>query len=99
MEVKRPKKREAELREATSGEERIGCAPPLSSFGLLPASAPNWVGGARMSYEHHSEFGFERFVVIEFPSLAAARWFYDSPGYGSLLKLRMETTRSQVAFV
>ena len=45
------------------------------------------------------EFGFDRFVVIEFPSLEAARQFYDSPEYAPLLKLRMETTRSQVAFV
>jgi uncharacterized protein (DUF1330 family) len=45
------------------------------------------------------EFGFDRFVVIEFPSLEAARRFYDSPEYAPLLKLRMETTRSQVALV
>ncbi len=45
------------------------------------------------------EFGFDRFVVIEFPSLEAARRFYDSPEYAPLLKLRMQTTRSQVALV
>jgi uncharacterized protein (DUF1330 family) len=45
------------------------------------------------------EFGFDRFVVIEFPSLEAARQFYDSPEYAPLLKLRMETTKSQVALV
>ena len=45
------------------------------------------------------EFGFDRFVVIEFPSLEAARRFYDSPEYAPLLKLRTETTRSQVAMV
>ena len=45
------------------------------------------------------EFGLDRFVVIEFPSLEAARQFYDSPEYAPLLKLRMDTTRSQVAFV
>jgi uncharacterized protein (DUF1330 family) len=45
------------------------------------------------------ELGFDRFVVIEFPSLEAAKRFYDSPEYAPLLKLRMETTRSQVAFV
>ena len=45
------------------------------------------------------EFGFDRFVVIEFPSMEAARRFYGSPEYAPLLKLRMETTRSQVAFV
>ena len=45
------------------------------------------------------EFGFDRFVVIEFLSLEAARKFYDSPEYAPLLKLRMETTKSQVAVV
>lgn len=45
------------------------------------------------------ELGFDRFVVIEFPSLEVAKQFYDSPEYAPLLKLRMETTRSQVAFV
>ena len=45
------------------------------------------------------KFDFDRFVAIEFPSIAAARRLYDSPEYAPLLKLRMETTRSQVAFV
>lgn len=45
------------------------------------------------------DFGFDRFVVIEFPSLEAARRFYDSPEYAPLLKLRVETTKSQVALV
>jgi len=45
------------------------------------------------------ELGFDRFVVIEFPSLEAARRFYDSPEYAPLLKLRMETTKSEVALV
>lgn len=44
-------------------------------------------------------FDFDRFVVIEFPSLEAAKRFYESPEYAPLLKLRMETTMSQVAFV
>jgi uncharacterized protein (DUF1330 family) len=41
----------------------------------------------------------DRVVVIEFPSLEAARRFYDSPEYAPLLKLRIESTRSQVALV
>ncbi|MBW6396685.1 DUF1330 domain-containing protein [Roseomonas sp. HJA6] len=45
------------------------------------------------------EFGLDRFVVIEFPSLEAAKAFYHSPEYAPLLKLRSETTRSQVVFV
>ena len=46
-----------------------------------------------------SELGFDRCVVIEFPSVEAARAFYDSPEYAPLLKLRLETTQSKVAIV
>jgi len=45
------------------------------------------------------DLGLDRFVVIEFPSLEAARRFYDSPEYAPLLKLRMETTKSEVALI
>ena len=41
----------------------------------------------------------DRVVVLEFPSMEAARRFYDSPEYAPLLKLRSESTRSQVALV
>jgi uncharacterized protein (DUF1330 family) len=44
------------------------------------------------------DLGVDRLVVIEFPSLETARQFYDSPEYAPLLKLRLETARSQVAF-
>ena len=54
-------------------------------------------GGAVHPLE--GELGFDRFVVIEFPSLEAARRFYDSPEYAPLLKLRMETTKSEVALI
>ncbi len=45
------------------------------------------------------DLGLDRFVVIEFPSMDAAKRFYDSPEYAPLLKLRVEATRSQVALV
>lgn len=45
------------------------------------------------------DLGLDRCVVLEFPSLEAAKKFYDSPEYAPLLKLRTETTRSHVAFV
>ena len=45
------------------------------------------------------ELGLNRLVIIEFPSLETAKQFYDSPDYAPLLKLRMESTQSQVAFV
>jgi uncharacterized protein (DUF1330 family) len=43
--------------------------------------------------------GLKRLVILEFPSLAAAKTFYDSPEYAPLLKLRMEATESAVALV
>jgi uncharacterized protein (DUF1330 family) len=38
-------------------------------------------------------------VVLEFPSLDVARAFYFSPEYAPLLKLRIETTESQVVMI
>jgi uncharacterized protein (DUF1330 family) len=35
-------------------------------------------------------------VIIEFPSLEAARRWYDSPEYAPLLKLRLESTRGRM---
>jgi len=43
--------------------------------------------------------GLNRMVVLEFPSLDAARAFYFSPEYAPLLKLRIESTESQVVLV
>ena len=54
-------------------------------------------GGALHPLE--GDMGLDRFVVIEFPSLEAARRFYDSPEYAPLLKLRIQTATSQVALV
>jgi uncharacterized protein (DUF1330 family) len=54
-------------------------------------------GGAVHPLE--GELGIDRFVVLEFPSMEAARRFYDNPEYAPLLKLRTETTRSHVALV
>jgi uncharacterized protein (DUF1330 family) len=45
------------------------------------------------------ELGLARLVVIEFPSLEAARGFYDSKEYAPLLKLRKETSHSKLAIV
>lgn len=45
------------------------------------------------------DMGLDRLVVIEFPSMDAARAFYDSPEYAPLLQLRSETTQSRVVFV
>jgi uncharacterized protein (DUF1330 family) len=42
---------------------------------------------------------FRRLVVLEFPSLAAAKAFYESPEYAPVLKLRLEASESQVVLV
>jgi len=43
--------------------------------------------------------GFNRVVVLEFPSLEAARAFYHGPDYAPLSKLRCDSTDSQVILV
>ena len=40
--------------------------------------------------------GLRRLVILEFPSLEAARRFYDSPEYAPLLKLRQESAASDI---
>lgn len=49
----------------------------------------------------HVEPGWDlhRFVILEFPSLAAARTWYDSPDYQAVLPIRLRSTRSRLAFV
>jgi uncharacterized protein (DUF1330 family) len=42
---------------------------------------------------------WKRLVVLEFPSLAAARAFYDAPDYAPLLALRLASTNSQMVMV
>ena len=52
-------------------------------------------GGAVHPLE--GDLGLKRLVILEFPSLDAARCFYDSEAYAPLLKLRAGSTVSQVA--
>jgi uncharacterized protein (DUF1330 family) len=49
-------------------------------------------------HPREGDLGVERLVVVEFESLDAALRFYESAEYAPLLKLRKETTRSQLAF-
>ena len=42
---------------------------------------------------------FKRLVVLEFPSVEAAKRFYDSPEYQPVKKLRMDSARSDIAIV
>lgn len=54
-------------------------------------------GGAVSQVEGQQAAG--RVVVLEFPSMADARRFYDSPEYAPLLKMRLDSTTSNVLFV
>lgn len=45
------------------------------------------------------DFGLKRLVVLEFPSMEAARRFYDSPDYAPLLQLRLDSAASDVVLV
>lgn len=45
------------------------------------------------------EPGLDRVVILEFPDMAAARAFYDSPDYAPLLALRLAATDGTVALV
>jgi uncharacterized protein (DUF1330 family) len=54
-------------------------------------------GGAAESLEGAAPAG--RLVVIEFPDLAAARRFYDSPDYQAIVGIRHQAATSRVILV
>ncbi len=54
-------------------------------------------GGETVAKEGGAPNG--RIVVIEFPSLAAARAFYESPDYQAILPIRLNTATSRVYLV
>jgi uncharacterized protein (DUF1330 family) len=45
------------------------------------------------------DLGLKRLVILEFPSMEAARRFYDSPDYAPLLRLRQEAAASDIVLV
>jgi uncharacterized protein (DUF1330 family) len=49
----------------------------------------------------HVEKGwdFHRFVILEFPSVDAAKTWYNSPAYQRILPIRLKSTKSRMAFV
>lgn len=54
-------------------------------------------GGA---FEHvEPGWDFHRFVLLEFPTMEAARKWYRSPEYQTILPIRLGSTKSRMAFV
>ena len=75
------------------GRYRDAVAPLIAQFG-----GRYLVRGA--SLEHaEGKLPFKRLVILEFPSLADAKRFYDSPEYAPVLKLRVDSATSDLAFV
>lgn len=66
---------------------------------IIAAHGGRYLVRAGASHAAEGSLGFDRFVIIEFPSLDAARRFYDSEDYAPFLKLRSEDATSKVAFV
>jgi uncharacterized protein (DUF1330 family) len=54
-------------------------------------------GGELRTLEGNSNF--KRLIVLEFPSLAEAQRFYDSPEYAPVLKLRLANASGDVVLV
>jgi uncharacterized protein (DUF1330 family) len=54
-------------------------------------------GGAIAPVER--DLPIARLVIVEFPSMADLRRFYDSPEYAPLLQMRIDSTTSNIVFV
>jgi len=71
------------------------------------AKAPSTIAAAGGRYltrggdVSHVEKGWDvaRFVILEFPSLAAAKAWYASPAYQAILPIRLRSTRSRMMMV
>ena len=77
---------------ATYKEYRARAAPTVAKHG-----GRYLVRGGDVT---HVEPGWDvaRFVVLEFPSVAAAKAWYASPAYQQILPIRLGSTRSRMMF-
>jgi len=71
-------------------EYRGKVAPLIARFG-----GRYLVRGGKL-HALEGDLGLKRLVILEFPSLADAERFYDSPEYRPVLELRSASTTSQV---
>lgn len=56
------------------------------------------IRGARPDHVE-GKLPLKRLVVLEFPSVEAARGFYDSPEYQPVKKLRTDSAKSDIAII
>jgi len=74
-------------------EYRQQVAPPIKKFGGRYLIR----GGDVRCLEGNPQR--KRFVVVEFPTVEAAQQFYDSAEYQPILKLRLDSTLSDLVLV
>jgi uncharacterized protein (DUF1330 family) len=65
-------------------------APVIAQYG------GRYVLRAPELHKIEGDFDLKRLVILEFPTMDAARTFYDSPEYAPLLKLRLGSTKSHM---
>jgi uncharacterized protein (DUF1330 family) len=78
---------------ATFGEYRTKVAPIIAQYGGRYIVR----GGAIEQIE--GNLALQRLVILEFPTLDAARNFYRSAEYAPLLKMRIASTISDIVLV
>ena len=85
---------DVDVRDAQAYEEYRRKAPAT----ITAAGGRYLVRGGAVT---HVEPGWDphRFVILEFPSLAAAQAWYRSPAYQAILPIRLSATRSRMMMV
>lgn len=85
---------DVDMRDAEAYKDYRAKAPPI-----IAAHGGRYItrGGAI----DHVEPGWDvkRFVMLEFPSMAAARKWYSSPEYQKILPIRLNSTKTRMMFV
>jgi uncharacterized protein (DUF1330 family) len=73
-------------------------APPTARLIAKHGGAYRVRGGARQRLEGERALP-DAFVMLEFPTLEAARAWYEDPEYGPLIRLRREHARTELVLV
>jgi uncharacterized protein (DUF1330 family) len=75
------------------GRYRDAVAPLIAQFG-----GRYLIRGGKLEHAE-GKLPLKRLVVLEFPTLTDAKRFYNSPEYAPVLKLRLDSATSDLAFV